>query len=275
MSFRNLVLGIHVCVGFLLLVLTDVMLADNLRDVGTPFDMVLEQKSLAATLILMPFFIGLVYSYLRNKINYLSIIYFILVLGFTLFFNANKKEYDLIGMIMTSTIAASILVFLISFEWRYYYTKPISLSLNNENILDKLDVTPLDNLKKNIPHLLRIHVVFAINFVILATGIIVVATRKGRYISKDESSIFMSIALGIFIFAVLLWKFPKILSWFVALFYLIIFFSAEYSIFLDKMTNSYESDPLNTYFIIIFLTIFLFLAIISVSKTAREEWKMK
>lgn len=276
--FKNLVLGFYACVGFLLLFINSMIFEQLTKDLImvdiTKMDIL--SFSILATL---PFFIGIIASLFNTKFLIFNIFYFI-ILNFVYIVSVNNKGITTIDIIIGCIMTFTILVFLISFGKHPHFSQFNYISKNSDTILDKFEENYHE--RKVESYFLRIHRIFSFAFIAIGIGIITLSTQTGGHISVDEGLGLTFLGFVLLGFAFFLWKFPRVASWITALICLGMFIFGETLTFELSIWSTIQNPDvrqdlnwIQIISILIFGFSFLFLTLIAISKTAREEWKMK
>ncbi|WP_338768184.1 hypothetical protein WAF17_07280 [Bernardetia sp. ABR2-2B] len=182
-------------------------------------------------------------------------------------------------------IISTVFLLLILFVKHPLFSKQEN-SNSSDIILDDLEGDNKSQEKTN-TYFLRIHRVFSFAFIIIGIGYLFLSTETSGHNLFDKRIKFVEfIVLGLvmFLIALTLWKFPKIISWIVALLFVGMFLFMLirfYELFVIIITSIHNADLtsreswVRIVSLLFFAFSFLFLALIILSKTAREEWKMK
>ncbi|WP_375559920.1 hypothetical protein ACE193_19670 [Bernardetia sp. OM2101] len=275
-TFRNLVLGFYASVGCLLFYIVHFTVKQQIKNLDMYFiDANFSQHEILSFFILLPFFMMILIGLFYRKIMIINAVYFTGIFSLCLIFKDNLLSGD---SIVSLTLFFTISVFLLSFSQHSSFSEPNLLTQNNETILDKFEENNQNQIEQK-PYFLRIHRIFSFAFISIGIGVISLSTQTGGHISVSEGLGLTFLGFVLLGVAGLLWKFPKVMSWIVALVCLCCFIFGEILFFeVNVSTNADTDNDLNWVkitFIVLFGFSFLFLALIAVSKTAREEWKMK
>ncbi|WP_338812549.1 hypothetical protein V9L05_14255 [Bernardetia sp. Wsw4-3y2] len=277
-AFRNLVLGCYFCVGCLLFYIVDFTVKRQIKNFNIDLISIdFSQHEMLSFFTLLPFFVGVLISIFYKRAIIINAFYFIILFSICVVLKTNWLSTH---SIVTLTLFFTIFVFLISFSQHSSFSEPRLLIQNNDTILDKFEENNQDKTEEK-PYFLRIHRIFSFAFISIGIGIITLSTQTELDVSFNEGlglTFWGFILLGV---AGLLWKFPRVMSWIVALVCLGCFIFGELlyfslNVYIVAMTQA-EGGSINWLEIIsitIFGFSFLFLALIIISKTAQEEWKM-
>ncbi|WP_338792563.1 hypothetical protein [Bernardetia sp. MNP-M8] len=277
-AFRNLVLGFYACVGCLLFYIVDFTVKRQIKNLNINLISIdFSQHEMLSFFTLLPFFVGVLISIFYKRAIIINAFYFIILFSICVVLKTNWLSTD---SIVTLTLFFTIFVFLISFSQHSSFSEPRLLIQNNDTILDKFEENNQDKTEEK-PYFLRIHRIFSFAFISIGIGIITLSTQTGGHISVSEGlglTFLGFILLGV---AGLLWKFPRVMSWIVALVCLgcfifgeILFFEVNVGDMIQNQKKGMELSLIKIISVPLFGFSFLFLALIAISKTAREEWKM-
>lgn len=271
--FKNLVVCFYFCAGALLFHI--LYFTSKRRIDDNIVDMDYETFPI---LIIIPFFIGTLTSFFYKKIAILNALYFAFFSFGCLAFRLTDTNTD---FIISSIILSTTFILAMGFSLHLSFDAHDALSVKyDDTILDKNE--NYTEVKKKRPSFLRIYKIFSFAFISIGTGILILSTQTGGHISIDEGIGLGVLGLFLLGFAAFLWKLPKIGSWIVAVVCVIVFLLGEISIFeaniwsvIRSQKESYSVNFIRTLALMIFGMNVLLCAFIILSKTAREEWKMK
>ncbi|WP_338768183.1 hypothetical protein WAF17_07275 [Bernardetia sp. ABR2-2B] len=276
-TFRNLVLGFYFCVGFSLLLL-------NERSFITLWNTWNQSKIVAEDLIInnnkyvflvtLPFFVGVVLCLFYRETWILCVIYYVFAASVYVLLDPFHSNMDII---LSMTGIFVILFTLICLGMHPHFSE-FSFSKKDSNIiLDEFEISA--KTKESKSYFLRIHRVFSLAFMIITITAIISSIDANLNHYKDISLIFLLFGFVILIFTVVLWNFPKVASWIIALTLIVAFIAIEFFVCTDLLNEDYTNYRIMSWLestsIIGLAFIPLFIALILISKTAKEEWKMK
>lgn len=267
MAFRNLVLGFYTCIGFFLVIINYEIFQEQSKD--NLADILSTDILLFASLVTLPFFIGVISCLFNRKMWIFNILYFSSVL----FIYLLTETLPNLTLITIGCFIITILLFFAAFAQHPHFFQSNSFSKNSDTILDKFESNSSYNQERK-PYFLRIHRIFSFAFISIGIGILILSTQTGGHISVDEGLGLTLLGFVLLGFAAFLWKYPKIASWIIALVCLGIFLVAEFSLITEELINPLSLKWFHAILGMFFWGIFLFLAFIAISKTAKEEWKM-
>lgn len=267
-TFRNLVLGFYFCVGCLLVGINYEIFQEQSKD--NVVDILPIGNLIFAFLVTLPFFIGVISCLFNRKVWIFNVLYFSSVL----FIYLLTETLPNLTLITIGCFIITILLFFAAFAQHPHFFQSNSFSKNSDTILDKFEENHSENIKQK-ASFLRIHRIFSFAFISIGIGILILSTQTGGHISVDKGLGLTFLGFVLLGFAAFLWKYPKIASWVVALVCLGIFLVAEFSLITEELINPLSLKWFHAILGMFFWGIFLFLAFIAISKTAKEEWKMK
>lgn len=277
-AFRNLVLGFYFCVGFLVFVFNRISarsfipltndLITNHND--TPYSLL----DLYAVCLTLPFFIGVIICFFYRKFWICNVVY--LCSAFIIYSLCSNQS--ILDVLIETTYLITVLIFLVSFSIHPHFSQSIPLIVNNNILLDEFETRNRDEIEKKL-YFLKINKIFSFAFISVGIGVLLSTFYIDFTVYFYPYWGFMFLGFILIGFAPFLKKFPKIASWITVFICMSIFLFIE--IFFLGMTffnESSQSQTMRWDEVISILGVgfsFLFLALIVISKIAREEWKMK
>ncbi|WP_338768181.1 hypothetical protein WAF17_07270 [Bernardetia sp. ABR2-2B] len=273
-TFRNLVLGFYVSLGitvfpsfyYSLEYLIDLLwwFSENSQNLFTAIFSVL-------------FFVLVVITTRFRQGSILFGIYFGGISAFSIaVLGVNNGDKAVFGIILFS-----VLLLIISLAYHPSFKTNNAPTIKNETILDDFDTQEKGYIISKTSYFLRINRIFSFVIVLAALGLIFLGTfMTGGHISEEEGFGLILLSVPIFIIAFLNWKFPKVFSYLVAITVFIGGTFLELAILEQMYRSLFKNDSrfLMEFFVIGqvgFVLSCLFLIFIVLSKTAKEEWKMK
>ncbi|WP_291728077.1 hypothetical protein [Bernardetia sp.] len=276
LKFKSLIIGLYISLGIMLVPpfhYALVFLVDKLW-------WFTENTQNLITLI---FFVILFLSiFLATKFKSLAV-FFVTLFGLASIFaifilGLTKGDKAVFYIMLFSTL---VLMYSLIYHPSFKKEKEV---LNNDSILDDFDIQEKSSFKEKPSYFLRVHRIFSFIIVCAGLGLIFLGTvMTGGHISTEEGLGLVALSIPVFIIAFLNWKFPKVFSYLVAI---SIFFGGgflELAIF-EQMQRAITTSFVNPTFLIQqafimgqigFVLSCIFMICIVLSKTAREEWKMK
>ncbi len=181
-----------------------------------------------------------------------------------------------------SIICLAVLIVVVALGYHPSFAIKNNIITNSDFILDDFDTKEISHTKLKI-YPLRVHRIFSIVVVVSGLGLIFLGTfMTGGHISVEEGIGLIFLAFPVLLVSVLVWKFPQFFSYLIAITIFIGGFFLELAL-LEQMFRALVMEevryiPLKLGFIlgqIGFIFSCISLIFIILSKTARQEWKMK
>lgn len=273
-TFRNLVLGFYISLGITVIpsfYYSLEFLIDRLWWFSE------NSQNLFTAIFSVLFFILVAITTRFRQTSILLGIYFGGISAFSIaILGVNNGDKVIFGIILSS-----VLIFIISLAYHPSFKVKSTITINDDTILDDFDTDKKGNITNKVNYFLRVHRIFSFVIVLAALGLIFLGTfMTGGHISEEEGFGLILLSVSIFIIAFLNWKFPKVFSYLVAITVFIGGTFLELAILEQMYRSLFKNDSrlLMEFFIIGqigFVLSCLFLIFIVLSKTAREEWKMR